>query len=81
MKLRALPGEQPAIQRAGKVIRSDGVWKVYEFTWQMDVILFWARVEGRWLRGTPVSFSRAAREPAGLKPLENWPKSNPRDLP
>ena len=36
----------------GEVIQNDGVWRVYEFTWQMDAILFWARFEGRWLRGT-----------------------------
>jgi hypothetical protein len=29
----------------GEVIQNDGVWRVYEFTWQMDAILFWARFE------------------------------------
>jgi hypothetical protein len=34
----------------GEKIRDSGLWCVYEFTWQMDAILFWDRFEGRWLR-------------------------------
>jgi len=63
----------------GETIQSDGVWKVYEFNWQMDAILFWDRFKGRWLRGTEFHYpERPAILPA-LKPLENWPKFNPRD--
>ena len=51
----------------GEVIQNDGVWRLYEYTWQMDAILIWQRFEGRWLRGTGVSLSRAAREPAFAK--------------
>ncbi|WP_456651522.1 MULTISPECIES: hypothetical protein [unclassified Bradyrhizobium] len=29
----------------GKVIKNDGVWKIYEFTWLMDAILLWAGSE------------------------------------
>jgi len=43
------------------------VWKAYEFTWQMDAILFWERFEGRWLRRHGVSLSRAASEFAVIK--------------
>jgi hypothetical protein len=46
-KLNSLP-----FNGTGEVIESDGVWRVYEFTWQLDAILFWDRFEGRWLRGT-----------------------------
>jgi hypothetical protein len=46
-KLNSLP-----FNSTGETVQSDGVWKVYEFTWQMDAILFWDRFEGRWLRGT-----------------------------
>lgn len=54
--------------------------RVYEFTWQMDAILFWDSFQGRWLRGTEFHYpERPANLPA-LKPLESWPKSNPRDL-
>jgi hypothetical protein len=35
----------------GEKIRDGGLWCVYEFTWQMDAIMFWDKFEGRWLRG------------------------------
>jgi hypothetical protein len=46
-RLNSLP-----FNATGEVIQSDGVWRVYEFAWQMDAILFWDRFQGRWLRGT-----------------------------
>ena len=58
-RLNSLP-----FNATGEVIQSDGVWRVYEFTWQMDAILFWDRFEGRWLRGSEFHLSRAARESA-----------------
>ncbi|MCK1708397.1 MULTISPECIES: hypothetical protein [unclassified Bradyrhizobium] len=64
----------------GEVLKNDGVWKVYKFTWQMDAILFWARFKGRWLRGTEFHFPERPENLPALKPLENWPKSDPRDL-
>ncbi|MET4036382.1 MULTISPECIES: hypothetical protein [unclassified Bradyrhizobium] len=64
----------------GEVIKNDGLWKVYEFTWQIDAILFWARFEGRWLRGTEFHYPERPENLPALKPLESWPKSNPRDL-
>jgi hypothetical protein len=45
-KLNSLP-----FNSTGETIQGDGVWKVYEFTWQMDAILFWD-FKGRWLRGS-----------------------------
>ncbi|HJU03857.1 MAG TPA: hypothetical protein VJ692_01805 [Nitrospiraceae bacterium] len=74
-KLNSLP-----FNATGEVIESDGVWRVYEFTWQMDAILFWDRFEGRWLRGTEFHYPERPENLPELKPLENWPKSNPRDL-
>ena len=47
LKLNSLP-----FNSTGEVTQNDGLWRVYEFTWQMDAILFWDRFEGRWLRGT-----------------------------
>jgi hypothetical protein len=41
-RLNSLP-----FNATGEVIMNDGVWKAYEFTWQMDSILLWARLEGR----------------------------------
>jgi hypothetical protein len=78
-----LPAEQPAIQRdrrSYEVIKNDGVWKVYEFTLQKDAILLWARFKGRWLRGTEFHYPERPENLPALKPLEKWPKSNPRDL-
>ncbi|WP_249156067.1 hypothetical protein [Bradyrhizobium japonicum] len=74
-KLNSLP-----FNATGEVIKNDGVWKVYEFTWQMDAILFWDRFEGRWLRGTEFHYSERPENLPVLKPLENWPKPNPRNL-
>jgi hypothetical protein len=41
-RLNSLP-----FNSTGETIQGDGVWKVYEFTWQMDAILFWDRFKGR----------------------------------
>ena len=74
VQLNSLP-----FNSTGETIHSDGVWKVYEFTWQMDAILFWDRFEGRWLRGTEFHYPERPANLPSLKPLENWPKFNPRD--
>lgn len=74
-KLNSLP-----FNPTGETIQSEGVWKVHEFTHQMDAILFWDRFKGRWLRGS--EFHYPAR-PVGLpelKPLAGWPKFDPRDV-
>ncbi|MGZ5871794.1 MAG: hypothetical protein ACXWKP_06735 [Bradyrhizobium sp.] len=63
----------------GETIQNDGVWKVYEFTWQMDAILFWDRFKGRWLRGTEFHYPERRVKLPSLKPLQNWPKFNPRN--
>ncbi len=74
-KLNSLP-----FNATGEVIENGGVWRVHEFTWQMDAILFWARFEGRWLRGTEFHFPELPENLPSLKPLTNWPKFNPRNL-
>jgi hypothetical protein len=51
---------------------------VYEFTWQVDAILFCDRFKGRWLRGSEFHPERPADLPE-LKPLTNWPKFDRRD--
>ena len=73
-RLNSLP-----LNATGETIQNDGVWKVYEFTWQMDAILFWDRFEGRWLRGSEFHYPERPTNLPSLKPLENWPKFNPRD--
>jgi hypothetical protein len=45
----------------GEVIKNDGVWKAYEFIWQMDAILFRARFKGGWLRGTEFHYPERPR--------------------
>jgi hypothetical protein len=61
-KLNSLP-----FNATGEVIENHGIWRVYQFTWQIDAILFWARFEGRWLRGTEFHYPERAREPALAK--------------
>jgi hypothetical protein len=74
-KLNSLP-----FNATGEVIEDVGVWRVYEFTWQMDAILFWDRFEGRWLRGTEFHYPERPENLPSLKPLQNLPKFNPRNL-
>jgi len=74
-KLNSLP-----FNATGEVIENDGIWRVYEFAWQMDAILFWDRFEGRWLRGTEFHYPERPENLPSLKPLENWPKFNPRNV-
>jgi hypothetical protein len=38
------------LNATGEKIHADGLWCVYEFTWQVDAFLLWERFEGRWLR-------------------------------
>ena len=45
----------------------------------MDAILFWDRFKGRWLRGTEFHYPERPVDLLSLKPLENWPKFDPRD--
>jgi hypothetical protein len=71
-KLNSLP-----FNSTGETIQSDGVWKVYEFTWQMDAILFWDRFES--LAAAPEFHYPSVANLPSLKPLKNWPKFNPRD--
>src|SRR6185437_5139174 len=73
-KLNSLP-----FNATGETIRDDGTWRVYEFTWQMDAILFWDRFKGRWLRGSEFHYPERPADLPELKPLTNWPKFNPRD--
>ena len=40
-RLNSLP-----LNATGEVIQKDGIWRVYEFTWQMDAILFSSRAAG-----------------------------------
>jgi hypothetical protein len=47
VRLNGLP-----VHATVEVIQEDGSWRVLEFAWQMDAILFWDRFEGRWLRGS-----------------------------
>jgi hypothetical protein len=64
----------------GEVIENDGIWRVYEFAWQVYAILFWDRFEGRWLRGTEFHYPERPENLPSLKPLERWPKFNPRNV-
>jgi hypothetical protein len=51
----------------GEKIQHDGCWCVYEFTWQLDAILFWSRFQGRWLRGSEFHYPDRPRDLPDLK--------------
>jgi hypothetical protein len=72
-KLNSIP-----FNATGEKIQRDGCWCVYEFTWQMDAILFWDRFKGRWLRGSEYHYPERPKDLPLMKPLENWPKFDPR---
>jgi hypothetical protein len=65
-KLNSLP-----FNPTGEKILREGTWCVYEFTWQMDAILFWHRFEGRWLRGDEFHYPET---PQDLPPLKDVPR-------
>jgi hypothetical protein len=65
-KLNSLP-----FNPTGEKIEREGTWCVYEFTWQMDAILFWHRFEGRWLRGDEFHYPEVPQE---LPPLKDVPR-------
>lgn len=72
-KLNSIP-----FNATGEKIQVDGLWCVYEFTWQMDAILFWDRFEGRWLRGSEFHYPERPKDLPEMKPLKNWPSFDPR---
>ncbi len=51
----------------GERIGGNGRWRVFEFTWQMDAILFWNHFQARWLRGSEFYFPD---KPADLPQLK-----------
>jgi hypothetical protein len=65
-KLNSIP-----LNATGEKIQGDGTWCVYEFTWQMDAILFWHRFQGRWLRGDEFHYPET---PKDLPPLRELPR-------
>ena len=72
-KLNSIP-----FNATGEKVR-DEAFRVYEFTWQMDAILFWDRFEGRWLRGSEFHYPERPKDLPTMKPLKNWPKFDPRN--
>jgi hypothetical protein len=73
-KLNSIP-----FNPTGEKIRDGGLWCVFEFTWQMDAIMFWDRFEGRWLRGPEFHYPERPKDLPKMKPLQNWPKFDPRN--
>jgi hypothetical protein len=62
----------------GEKIRNGGLWRVYEFAWQMDAIQFWDRFEGRWLLGSEFHYPERPKDLPPMKPLKGWQKFDPR---
>jgi hypothetical protein len=73
-KLNSLP-----FSPTGEKIRDGALWHVHEFAYQMDAILFWARFDGRWLRGDEFHYPERPKDLPELQPLRNWPKFKPED--
>jgi hypothetical protein len=72
-KLNGIP-----FNATGEKIRDGGLWRVYEFTLQMDAIPFWDRFEGRWLRGNEFYYPERPKNLPSLMSLKGWPKFDPR---
>jgi len=72
-KLNSIP-----FNATGEKIRDGGLWRVYEFTWQVDAILFGDRFEGRWLRRSEFHYPERPKD-LPMKSLKNWPKFDPRN--
>jgi hypothetical protein len=62
----------------GETIQQDGLWCVYEFTWQMDAILFWDRFQGRWLRGNEFHYPERPRDLPQMKEPKGLPTFHPK---
>ncbi|MEH2480169.1 hypothetical protein V1282_003526 [Nitrobacteraceae bacterium AZCC 2146] len=62
----------------GEQIQDGGLWRVYEFRWQMDAIQFWDRFEGRWLLGSEFHYPERPKDLPPMKPLKGWPKFDPK---
>jgi hypothetical protein len=54
----------------GEKIHHEGLWCVYEFTWQLDAIQFWDRFEGRWLLGSEFHYPDRPKDLPQMKPLK-----------
>lgn len=51
----------------GERIGGGGRWRVFDFTWQMDAILFWNHFQARWLHGSEFHYPD---KPADLPQLK-----------
>jgi hypothetical protein len=72
-KLNSIP-----FNATGEKIQQDGLWCVYEFTWQLDAMQFWDKFEGRWLLGSEFQYPERPKDLPQMKPLKNWPKFDPK---
>ncbi len=62
----------------GEKISDGGLWRVYEFAWQLDAMQFWDRFEGRWLLGTEFHYPQRPNDLPPMKQPSNLPKFDPR---
>jgi hypothetical protein len=61
-KLNGIP-----FRPTGERIDDGGSWRVFDFTWQIDAMLFWNHFHGRWLRGSEFHYPE---KPNDLPPLK-----------
>lgn len=67
------------LNSTGEKIRDGGSWHVHEFAHQMDAILFWAKFDGRWLRGDEFHYPERPQGLPELQSLRNWAKFDPKN--
>jgi len=73
-KLNAIP-----FNPTGERIQERGLWRVFEFAWQLDAMQFWDRFEGRWLLGDEFHYPERPKDLPLMKSLDKWPRFDPRN--
>lgn len=61
-KLNGIP-----FNATGEKIRGDGLWCVYEFSQQLDAMMFWGRFIGRWLHGEEFFYPERPENMSAMK--------------
>lgn len=63
----------------GERIGGGGRWRVFDFTWQMDAILFWNHFQARWLHGNDFHYPDKPADLPQLKlpPMYRFNKPRP----
>lgn len=74
-KLNGIP-----LNPTGERIERSGLWRVYEFRWQVEAMMFWDRFDGRWLRGDEFLYPKPPVDLPKMEPLVGWPAFDPKKV-